>query len=465
MGEGIREAVASNPAWSPNTPVAASKVIVDSNGNIQQWSSTPGSTGAILPVWGNVLGAFTADGSGGWTCVAMLETVNLPTGIVSLPIPNFLTDTDGLDPNTILNDMIATFQNLTNRTLYPAQVERLLIDDYAYRESLVRNQIQYAGMQCLLAFSSYPMIDYIGQLVGVARLSAQGASCTLQFTLTAALPNGFTIPAGTLIGTQDGAFVFATQSDLTILPSATTGTIFAVCTTPSDGANGYAIGQVSVQINPNSLIASVTNTTVTSGGGDVETDDHLRSRIQQAPNRFSVAGPSGAYRFWALSADPSIIDVSVTTPVPGTVDVWVLVGPVTQPANAPNGAAIASGALLNKVFNIINAESVRPLTDTVNALAVTEVDYTVAGTVTLFSDADPATTMAAANAAAQQLTQNNASRIQRDIVPEEFIAAIGSAPGVYRVVLSSPTYQQLTAGQWSNCTNITLSQVVGSEHS
>ena len=457
--------MASNPAWSPNTPVATGKVIIDPNGNVQQWSASPGSTGAIPPVFGSVLAAFTADGTGGWTCVAVLEVVSLPTGIVSLPIPDFVNDADGLDPNAVLNDMVASFQALANRTLYPAQVERLLIDLYAYRESLVRNAIQYAALQCMLAFSSYPMIDYIGQLVGVTRLPAAGASCTLQFTLASAQASAFDIAAGTLVGTQDGAFAFATQSDLSIPAGATTGTVFATCTTPGKAANNYATGQVSVQLNPNTLISAVTNTTVTSGGGDIESDDHLRDRIQAAPNRFSVAGPSGAYRFWALSADPSILDVSITTPVPGTVDVWVLVGPVTQPASSPNSAVIASGPLLAKVLAIVNADSIRPLTDTVNALAVTEVDYSIVGTVTLYSDADPAVTMSAANAATQQLAQNLAQRIQRDIVPEEIIAAIGSVPGVYRVTLTQPSYTQLTAGQWANCTAITLSQVVGSEHS
>ena len=454
-----------NPAWSPNTPVAAGKVIIDPNGNVQQWSALPGNTGAIPPLFGSVLAAFTPDGTGGWTCIAVLEVVSLPTGIISLPIPSFVNDADGLDPNRILQDMIASFQNLAGRTLYPAQVERLLIDLYAYRESLVRNAIQYAAMQCLVAFSAFPMLDYLGQLVGVTRLSAQGALCTLQFTLGAAQPNPLTVAAGTLVGTQDGAFAFATSADLTLPAGATTGTVFASSTTPGAGGNGYAIGQVSVQLNPNTLISAVSNTTVTSGGGDNESDAHLRDRIQAAPNRFSVAGPSGAYRFWALSADPSIIDVSVTTPVPGTVDVWVLVGPVTQPASSPVSSVVASGALLAKVAAIVNADTIRPLTDTVNALAVSEVDYQISGTVTLYSDADPAVTMSAANAAAVALAQNLAMRIQRDIVPEEIIAAIGSVPGVYRVTLSAPSYTQLSAGQWANCTAITLSQVIGSEHS
>jgi phage-related baseplate assembly protein len=222
---------------------------------------------------------------------------------------------------------------------------------------------------------------------------------------------------------------------------------------------------VSVQLNPNTLISAVGNTTVTSGGGDNETDAHLRDRIQAAPNRFSVAGPVGAYRFWALSADPSIVDVSVVSPVPGTVNVYVLTGPVLQPQASPNTAGIASSPLLSKVQAIVNSDSIRPLTDTVNSLAVSEVDYAIAGTVTLYSDADPAATMALANAAAAAFAQNLAGRIQRDIVPEEIIAAVGSVPGVYRVQLTSPAYQQLTAGQWPNCTGSALTQVIGSEHS
>ncbi len=112
-----------------------------------------------------------------------------------------------------------------------------------------------------------------------------------------------------------------------------------------------------------------------------------------------------------------------------------------------------------------NATSVRPLTDTVQVLAVTEVDFAITGTVTIYSDADPTATAAAVNAAVQEFCIALASRIQRDIVPEEIIGAIQAVPGVYRVTLTSPSYTQLASGQWPNCTAITLSQVVGSEHS
>ncbi len=385
--------------------------------------------------------------------------------ITNLPPPTFVNDADGLNPNRILADMIGAFQTAAGRTLQPAQVERLLINLYAYRESLVRNAIQYAGQQNLLAFAVFPMIDYLGQLVGVSRLGAQGAVTTLQFTLQNALTLPYTIAAGTQAGTAYGQFVFATNADLIVPAGAVNAGVTATCTAPGPEANGYLAGQVNVLLSPNVLIASVANTTTTGGGSAPETDDHLRARIQAAPNQFSVAGPAGAYRFFALGVDPSIIDVSVVSPAPGTVQVYVLTGPIAaQPAASPNSAGVANSALLAKVTSALNADRVRPLTDTVEALAVSEVDYQIAGTVTLFADAEPAATMAAVNAAAQGLALNLAARIQRDIVPSEIIAAL-SVPGVYQVVLTQPAYTPLGAGQWANCTAIALTQAIATEHS
>src|SRR5271169_3843637 len=197
----------------------------------------------------------------------------MAASITQLPPPQFVSDSDGLDPNLILADMVAEFEAAAGRTLYPAQVERLLINLYAYRESLVRDAIQYAAQQNLLAFASFPMIDYLGQLLSVTRLASQPAVTTLQFTLTGALTVPFTIAAGTLIGTNDGQFAFATSATISVAAGATIASVAAAATAPGAGANGYLAGQVSVQLKPNALIASVSNISTTSGGSAPETDD------------------------------------------------------------------------------------------------------------------------------------------------------------------------------------------------
>ncbi len=385
--------------------------------------------------------------------------------IVSLPAPVFVNDADGTNPNLVLADMITAFEAAAGRTLQPAQVERLLIDLYAYRESLVRNAVQYAGQQNLLAFAAFPMIDYLGGLVGVTRLQAQPATTTIQFTLANALTIAYTVTVGTQVGSSDGQFVFATNSDVTIAAGSTTATANATATVAGSGGNGYLPGQINVLLNPSALISVATNTSTSSGGAAPETDDHLRIRIQAAPNQFSSAGPAGAYRFFALGVDPSIVDVQVVSPAPGTVNVYVLTGPIAaQPASAPNAAGIAAPALLSEVQAAMNADTVRPLTDTVVTSAVSEVDYQISAVVTLYSDADPNLTISAAATAVQELAIELASKIQRDLVPSQIIAAL-SVPGVYEVTLSSPAYTQLTAGQWANCTSISLAQAVSNEHS
>jgi phage-related baseplate assembly protein len=274
-----------------------------------------------------------------------------------------------------------------------------------------------------------------------------------------------TIAAGTSVGSGDGQVVFATNADVVISAGSTSATANATATVAGMAGNGFLAGQISVLLNPSALISSASNTSTSSGGSAPETDDHLRTRIQAAPNQFSSAGPAGAYRFFALGVDPSIIDVQVVSPAPGTVNVYVLTGPVAvQPVAAPNATGIAGSALLSSVQAALTADTVRPLTDTVVTSSVTEIDYQINATITLYSDVDPTQTMGAAATAIQQFAIELASEIQRDIVPSQIITAL-SVAGVYEVTLSAPIYTQLTAGQWANCTNIALAQALSTEHS
>src|ERR1700728_920421 len=172
-----------NPSWSPNATIAPYAVIVDSAGNVQQAGAGGGITAMSPPsTWGAKLGAVTPDNIVSWTCVAILAAP-VPQ-ISSLPAsspPSFLTDADGLNVTAIVNDMIALYEQITGRQLQPAQVERLYINFSAYRESLVREAIQYTGEQNLLAFSDYPALDFLGQLLGVIRLLSQPASTSILF--------------------------------------------------------------------------------------------------------------------------------------------------------------------------------------------------------------------------------------------------------------------------------------------
>lgn len=387
---------------------------------------------------------------------------------VQLPDPTFLNDSAGLSPTAVLAAMVAYFEQQANRTLYPAQLEQLLINLYAYREILIRNNIQFCGMQNLVAFAEYPMIDYLGAFYDLPRFPEQPASCTLQFTLGAVQATSTSIPAGTQIGTTDGLFIFITTVLLVIPAGATIGVVFATCKTFGDAANGYGLGAVSVQLPALAPTMTVANTTVTANGAAQEETDHYRSRIQAAPNNLTTAGPSGSYRSLTLDVSPTIVDAQVVGPpvtVPGTVQVYVLAGPATVPNGPPNNTGLPTAELLTAVADALSAATVRPLCDTVLVSPVTEVDYQVSGSITLYANADYASVAAGINAAAQNLALTLAAAVQQDIILNQWIAAL-RVPGVYDLAITiaaqvggNPLTPQpdgsflLAPGQWANLTS------------
>ncbi|MEW5790045.1 MAG: baseplate assembly protein [Pseudomonadota bacterium] len=77
------------------------------------------------------------------------------------------------DPQAITAEIVSQYETATGKTLYPAQVERLLIDLIVYRETLLRAAINDAARQNLVRFARPPMLDYLGELVGVTRLPGE----------------------------------------------------------------------------------------------------------------------------------------------------------------------------------------------------------------------------------------------------------------------------------------------------
>lgn len=96
------------------------------------------------------------------------------------------------------------------------------------------------------------------------------------------------------------------------------------------------------------------NVTLSFGGADIESDDRLRDRIILAPESFSVAGPKGAYIYWAKTAHQNIIDVAVESPEPGTVNVYPLMKD-----------GVLTVEVKSLVEEVLNNDKRRPLCDLV----------------------------------------------------------------------------------------------------
>lgn len=356
------------------------------------------------------------------------------------------------DPLAITDEMIRAYEAATGKTLYPAQVERLLIDLIAYRETLVRSLINDVARQNLVAFARAPMLDFLGELVGVARLPAQPARTTLRFIRDVASAQATLIPVGTLLQAAPG-LLFATTLDATI-PAGVAGQavdVPAACETVGPVGNGFLAGQVATAFSvlPAGVVAR--NVTVTSGGADPEGDERLRERIRLAPEMFSTAGPRLAYRFAAMSASPLVVDVAVDSPVPGMVRLYPL-----------TAAGFPSPEIKALVLAAASAEDVRPLCDGVEVADPVEMVFPVTAELTLYRDADATGTLVRAEAALAQACERIAGGLGRDVVRSQLIAAL-SVPGVYRVNLVSPNADMVVpAHGWAHATTtaVTLAGVV-----
>ena len=77
------------------------------------------------------------------------------------------------NPEARIAELIARYEAATGKTLYPAQPERLLIDLVAYADENVRNAVQFAGEQNLLAFAEGAALDNLAAFFGVTRLAGE----------------------------------------------------------------------------------------------------------------------------------------------------------------------------------------------------------------------------------------------------------------------------------------------------
>lgn len=178
----------------------------------------------------------------------------------------------------------------------------------------------------------------------------------------------------------------------------------------------------------------------------MEGDTDFRRRITLAPEGFSVAGPRGAYIFYALSADPDVADASAISPAPTEVEVYVL---------SRTGDGTASPALVASVTAALSAEDVRPLGDLVTVHPADVVDYAITATLYTFAGPDKDVVMAEAQSRIDIWVAEN-RKMGRDITRAAIIAAL-FAGGVQNVVLPSPAADiPMDDTQAGNCTGITL---------
>lgn len=360
----------------------------------------------------------------------------------SLPTISFAD----FDEETVKNEVINQYEAVSGRHLADGDPVRLFLLTIANLLILQRNLIDHTGKMNLLAYATGDYLDHLGALVDTTRIPASAAQVTIQFTLSTSNV-GAVIPKGTRITTEEEKVYFATDEVLTIPSGETAGTVSASCLSTGSDGNGLSAGLLNKLVDPLPYVATVENTTTSAGGADVESDDSYRERIHEAPETFSNAGSSGAYQYWAKTANADIEDVYVYSPSAGEVKIVPLL----------SGGRIPEQEVLNDVLEVCSADKVRPLTDHVTAVAPTTVSYDVNVSYSIgnANKANATNIQSEVKKAVDTYILWQKSKLGRDIDPSRLNSLMVKA-GAEKVSITSPVITTVNPDQIAISHNVTI---------
>lgn len=358
--------------------------------------------------------------------------------IKNLPDISFI---DNKSIDQVRQEMVADYESYISEatgqsvTLERSSVHRMELYAAAAQIYQAMQYIDRQGKQSILKYSYSDFLDNLAIFKGVTRTPATAATTTLRFTLSTERDVATGIPQGTRVSTA-GSTYFATDVYAEIPAGSTTVDVPATCTVAGTDGNGFAAGELSTIVDPIPYVASVTNTTATEGGAEIESDEDLAERVFLAPGAYSTAGPEDGYLYHAKAYSAAIGDVVATSnQAAGTVDIVFIMADGSTPGEE----------MIEGLEGYLQGKTIRPMTDLVRVAAPQEVTYTINLTYYINrSDSAKAVTIQAAVAQAVADYQTWQRAIGRDINPSKLVALVMAA-GAKRVTVTAPTYTAVAA--------------------
>lgn len=358
--------------------------------------------------------------------------------IKNLPDISFI---DNKSIDQVRQEMVADYESYISEatgqsvTLERSSVHRMELYAAAAQIYQAMQYIDRQGKQSILKYSYSDFLDNLAIFKGVTRNPATAATTTLRFTLSAERDTATGIPQGTRVSTA-GSIYFATDVYAEIPAGSTTVDVPATCTVAGTDGNGFAAGELATIVDPIPYVASVTNTTATEGGAEIESDDDLAERVFLAPGAYSTAGPEDGYLYHAKAYSAAIGDVVATSnQAAGTVDIVFIMADGSTPGEE----------MIEGLEGYLQGKTIRPMTDLVRVAAPQEVQYTINLTYYINrSDSAQAVTIQQQVAAAVEQYKTWQRAIGRDINPSQLVRMVMDA-GAKRVTVTAPTYTTVDA--------------------
>ncbi|EAP5220742.1 baseplate assembly protein [Salmonella enterica] len=180
----------------------------------------------------------------------------------------------------------------------------------------------------------------------------------------------------------------------------------------------------------------------------MESDTALRMRAQAAFDGLSVAGPSGAYEYFARSASGKVADAKATSPSPAVVVLSVL---------STEGDGTATPELLTTIKDALSAEDRRPVGDRLTVQSAEIVNYNINAKLFFYPGPESEPIQNAAHDALQAWITLQ-GKIGRDVARSAIMAAL-HVQGVQRVELTEPaTDIVISDTQAARCVTVTIAK-------
>jgi len=360
-----------------------------------------------------------------------------------------------VDSSEVEQAIITMYEGITNTTLFPGDPVRLFLSTLAADRAQENAITDWMNKQNLLRYATGNFLDHLGIWGDVTRLPASPSRTTLRFELQSPRAVPTIIPKGIRV-TADGKIFFATDLAVTIPANEMSIEVSATCLSEGVNSNGLLSGQVNRLVDLVAFIEKVENITTTQGGSNIESDESLRKRIRLAPDRFTTAGSELAYIWYALTAHSNIEDVSVTSPSPVWVEIYVMLkgGEIPDPEGAEIQAVkemfgVHEGTShKNTMSDTMSGKKIRPLTDYVQVYPINafNIDYTIKWFVTSEQAVDLHNIEDGISRAVSEYEVWQKGKAGRDIIPDNLIKLCLGA-GAKRVELMGLEFRALSSRQ------------------
>lgn len=335
------------------------------------------------------------------------------------------------------------YEDLSGTSIKSSSVVSMVFRGFSYIALLITKQFNYVYQNMWLSTCDLETAKLYADEKGLSYEEAVASRTTIRYTRVSNTENEQSIPLGSRVSYND--YIFQTVDTYTFGVGETTCDAIVECTTEGSETNDIEIGKITTIVDSIPNVNSCTNISVTSGGSDAETLENFKETIRAFPETYSCAGTGSAYKYYAKKADSSISDAYVYTKSAAVVGIVILL----------EGGIIPSDEMIEKVYDYVSDDEIRPLNDTIVVEKPSEYGYSIDFDFYIPRSKESSSTSIATaiTEAVTSYTEALCNSLGGSINPD-IIRNIAITQGAKRTIVREPSYTALEKTQIPKCISI-----------